>query len=133
MLTYTFNNLLTEQAVIERDVSVPDAYGATVDGSNWQYLSTVPCRLWWDRSSGVRSANRTYVTPARTVPMDEGALLMPLGTDVLEVDRISVVNVYDAQTRNWVPYVEGNFTITAVLVQEDHMEIDVIHSHLGEN
>ena len=131
MLAYTFNQMLTEQAVIERDMSGGDAYGGSV-GPDWKYLSTVPCRLWWDRSSGVRSANRTYVTPARQVPMDEGALLFPLDTDIIEDDRITQINVFNHNTGTWEPYVVGHFNLTAVLVQEDHMEVDVIHARLGE-
>lgn len=131
MLGYTFTALLTEQAVVERDVSSADGYGATT-GPQWEYLATYPCRLWWDRSSGVRSANREYVSVARTVAMDEGGLLMALGTDITELDRVVAVNVYNSQTENWEPYVEGNFTIVAVLNQEDHMEIDVARPHLGE-
>lgn len=130
MLAYTFNALLTEQAVIERDKSSPDGYGSTTT-PDWQYHATVPCRLWWDRSSGVRSANRTYVSPARDVAMDEGGLLVALGTDITELDRITVINVYNAAKGSWEPYVTGNFTITAVLSQEDHMEVDVSRAHLG--
>jgi hypothetical protein len=130
MLAYTFNNLLTEQAVVQRDISSADGYGSTT-GPNWQYLSTIPCRLWWLRSEGIRSANRRWVTPARDVPMDEGGLLVPLDTDITELDRITAINVYNSQTGTWLPYAAGNYTITAVLKEEDHMEIDVSRAFLG--
>lgn len=131
MLQYTFQSLLTEQAVIERDMAGGDGYGGS-EKPDWQYLATVPCRLVWSRATGVRSANRTYVSPARAVPVDEGMLMMMLGTDVTENDRIAVVNLFDSQTGDWTPYSDGNFTITAVLSEEDHMEVDVSHPHLGE-
>ena len=132
MLAYTFNQLLTEQAVVERDMSTGDAYGAST-GPDWQYHLTAPCRLWWDRSTGVRSANRTFVTPAREVPLDEGGMVFPMDTDIGENDRITVINVFNRDTGTWEPYVEGLFTITAVIAQEDHLEVDVTHAHLGEN
>ncbi|MGH3265165.1 MAG: hypothetical protein ACRDNS_24590, partial [Trebonia sp.] len=88
MLAYTLDRLLTEQALIERDQGVGDAYGAPGQ-PDWQPHLTVACRLAWDRSSGVRSADRTYVTPARAAPMSEGLIVVPLGTDVTERDRIT--------------------------------------------
>lgn len=126
MLTYTFNNMLTSQAIIARDESVADAYGAPTK-ANFQYHLTVPCALVWDRSSGVRSANRTWVTPARDAPLKEGLMLMPTGTDVTEQDRIS--QIQDREGNLTYP---GDFTISAVVVYDDHIELNVIYAHLGE-
>jgi hypothetical protein len=125
MLAYTFNQLLTEQVVIERDVSEGDAYGAPTK-PDWQWIATVPCRLWWMRSTGVRSANREYVTPAREVPISEGGMILPLGTDITQQDRITAV-----QDRQGNPYVDGVFTITAVVNEEDHLEIDFTRTTVG--
>jgi hypothetical protein len=131
MLAYTLSRLMTEQAVIQRNMSQADAYGA--DGpENWQPLSTIPCRLWWDKSTGgARSANRVYVDPARAVPIDQGGLLVALGTDVTENDRITQVLARNPVSGTWTTYLEGLFTIVAVLVQEDHMEINLTRAHLG--
>ena len=130
MLGYTFARLLTEQAVIERNQAVPDAYGGS-GPDDWQTHQTVPCRLYWDKSSGVRSANRVYVSPARTVPIDQGGLIVALGTDITENDRISQILTRNPMTGSWVTYIDGLFTITAILVQEDHMEVNVERAHLG--
>lgn len=130
MLSYTLTRLMTERALIQRDMGVVDAYGAPAT-PDWQPHLTVSCRLVWDRSSGVRSANRTYVSPVRTVPMDEGMILLELGTDVTERDRITQVLSYDPQAQTWVPFVDGLMTITAVVPQEDHLELDVSRAHLG--
>ena len=124
MLAYTLERLLTQKAVIERNEAAGDNFGA--DGrSNWQEHLTVSCRLWWDKF-GARSPSRTYVDPARTVPISEGGILVPLGTDVTEKDRIA--RILDG---NGDPYIEGNFTITAVMNEEDHMELAIERAHLG--
>lgn len=126
MLAYTLERLLTHQAVIQRNQTGYDAYGAVNGPPNWQTHLTLLARVWWDRSSGVRSANRTFVDPAREVPIDVGGLLLPLGTDVTEQDRVSAINL-----ANGTPYIQGIFLITAVLSQEDHMELNLTRAHLG--
>lgn len=125
MLAYTLDRLLTEQCVIERNMAPGDVFGASTT-PNWEFLNQVPCRLTWDRSSGIRSANRTYVSAARTVPMDEGIMVIPLGTDVTEKDRI--VQILD---QNDNVLISGVFTIVAVLFQEEHMELNVGRAQLG--
>lgn len=130
-LGYTLNRLLTEQAVIERNMAGQDAYGADRP-DDWQLHVTVACLSWWDRSAGVRSANRTYVDPARTVPISQGGMLLPLGTDVTEKDRITQINVYDPVEGEWVPGVVGIIEIAAILDQStDHLEVNIIRAHLG--
>lgn len=130
MLTYTLDRLLTEQAQIERNMASFDAYGAQ-GAENWQPFSTVPCRLVWDRGTGIRSPDRVYVSPARVAPLDEGLILVPLGTDVTQSDRITQINARDPLSGAWSPYVTGVFQIVAVLVQEGHMELNVLRTVLG--
>jgi hypothetical protein len=124
-LEYTLDQLYTEQAIVERDMSGGDGYGAPTE-AHWEYHLTVPCRHWWMRSTGVRSANREYVTPAREVPITEGGMIMPLGTDVSEQDRITTI-----QDRNGNPLIKGIFTITAVVNEHDHLEIDMTRTTVG--
>lgn len=130
VLAYTLENLMIERAVIQRATRVDDGYGAGT-APHWEPHLTVPCRLWWDRSTGERSANRTYVTPARTADVSQGGILVPLGTDVLETDQITEIQSLNPETGGWVNYLSGTLTITAVLTQEDHMELDVIRTTLG--
>jgi hypothetical protein len=125
MLAYTLTRLLTMQALIQRDVAGIDGYGAAA-GHDWQPHLTVPCRLWWFRGEGIRSAQRLYVDPARLVPVDEGGLLIPLGVDVTEQDRVS--GLLDKAGE---PYIDGPFTITAVNAQEDHAELMVLRTQMG--
>lgn len=130
MLSYTLSGLLTEKAVIQRDMGQVDAYGA--DGTpDWQDHLTVPCRIWWLKGTGARSANRTYISPARTASVSEGGMMLALGTDVTERDRITQVLRVDAETGSWMPYVEGIIVISAVVAQEDHMELSISRAQLG--
>lgn len=126
MLAYTLQRLLTMLAVIERDQATVDGYGQQTR-SDWQPAGTIPCRLWWFRGEAIRSAQRLYVDPARTVPVDEGGLMVPLGVDVTERDRVKRL----LWAADGSPYVEGPFAITAVNAQEDHAEIMVIRTRLG--
>jgi hypothetical protein len=130
MLAYTLNRLLTERAVVERDMGQVDAYGA--DGApDWQQHLIVPCRMWWAVSQGARTANRTYVTPARAVPVSDGGMLVPTGTDITEADRIPRVLTYSPAEASWVPYIEGAFTISSVVTTDDHVEVGLIRTVLG--
>lgn len=113
------------QAVIQRDMSAPDTWGGNTD-PDWQTFSTLPCVLWWDKSSGVRSANREYVTPARTVPISQGGMIVPFDSDVTEDDR--VLHILDHAGSVWI---DGLFTITGVLDQGTHVEAYLTRSHLG--
>lgn len=125
MLTYTRNKLLTHVATIERNMTLQDALGAP-SSDNWQTLSETRCLLSWAKSTGVRSENRTYVSANREVPIQEGGVLMPLGTDITENDRIS--NIVD---ENGNELADGLFEIEAVIPQTSHLEVSVTRAHLG--
>jgi hypothetical protein len=130
VLPYDLNVMLSSGehaalAVIERDMGAPDSFGGN-NSPDWQTLATVPCMLWWDKSSGVRSANREYVTPARMVPVSQGGILVASGTDVTEDDRIA--NLLTTDRDIWIT---GLFTITAVIEQTTHREVYLTRSHLG--
>lgn len=122
---YTINRLLIQQAVLERDVAQDDRYGGQ-NPPEWEELATVPCRLYWDKSTGARSANRTYVSVSREVPISEGGMIIPSGTDVTEEDR--VVRVL---TSTGDLFVDGIFEIVAVINQFTHFELSVQRTGLG--
>lgn len=130
MLSYTLTRMLTQRAVIQRDSGEVDAYGA--DGTpDWQDYLTVPCRLAWAKSEGARSASRTFITPARTAPVSEGGVLVPLGTPVTETDRVARILQWDPVMGSWEPYIDGIFMISMVLTNEHHVELSVSRTHLG--
>lgn len=130
MLSYTFIRTLIQQAVIERDYGGVDEFGAD-QPADWQPYLTVACRLYWDKSTGIRSADRTFVDPVRQVPLAMGGMILPAGTDVTEKDRIAQVNRWDAQAQQWVLEVSGIIEVLGVLPQDDHIELYVIRTHLG--
>ena len=122
---YTLSRLMTRQAVIQRDQSEPDSYGAD-RAPVWADHVTVPCAFWWDKATGTHSANRTMVNVSRDVPVSAGGMLIPSGTDVTEDDRI--LRLLNPDGSVWV---EGIFTIIAVLNEYTHMEVDVERTSLG--
>lgn len=112
------------KATFERDMGQPDGYGGDAK-PDWQTLFTVDCVLYWNRSTGSHATQKVVVTPARKVPMSEGLLICPAGTEVTENDRITEVRFVDDTV------IEGLFIIDAVLNQETHVEVFIDRSHLG--
>lgn len=119
VLDYTMQHLFSEQAVLQRNEAVYDAGGAR-QRTNWQYLDTVPCRVWWDQVSS-RSPNREWVSPARTAPLAEGGVLLPAGTDVTVDDRITEILDRAGNT-----IMSGDFEIVSVVNQDtQHIELSI--------
>lgn len=114
----TLGQVLTQQAVLERDMGTVDAYGASA-GSDWQPLATVPCRFWWWRESS-RGPARELTSPQRTAGIGDGGLIVGSGLDVTIGDRLS--RVLDASGD---VVQAGPFDIVAVLAQEGHLEVFV--------
>lgn len=127
---YTLAELLTEQVVIERDVTTPDQWGAD-DAPSFQPYLTVACRLYWAKSTGTRSSNRTYTNVTREVSVTDGGLVLPLGTDVTEADRIAQINEWDPISGEWVLKVEGPMEITATVNEHTHLELSIQRTQLG--
>lgn len=127
VLAYTLERIMVQQAVIERDAGGTGTgpYGAD-QVPDWQPHLTVRCRHWWTRSSGVRSGQREYENPQGVVPVDQGGIMVPLGTDVTEDDRIVAI-LNRADTIVIGPMIE----IQAVVVQDTHMELAIIRTALG--
>jgi len=104
---------LTHRCTIERSANAAslDEWG-TPDPADWQpHLSDQPCRAW-------ATAGREAVTDTTTVVVIEDVrLILPLGTDVTEQDRIASVT-YRGQTTQ-----DGPLGIRAVLVNADHIEL----------
>lgn len=127
MLAYTLQRLLTQQADIQRNMATQDDLGAQ-DTDDWELLATVPCLLSWSKISATgRGSNKTYVDTSRQVPVEEGTLLLPTGTDITEADRISQIT--DRVTADLI--YGGIITINTVVHQSDHLEVGVIRSHIG--
>jgi hypothetical protein len=127
---YSLERTLTEQAVLARNQTTPDQWQA-VTKDNFQPYLTVPCRLYWAKSTGARSANRTYTDASRDVPVTAGGMLLPSDTDVTEQDEIMQVNRWDPPTQAWVVEVLGPMKITSVINQHTHVELSIERTQLG--
>jgi hypothetical protein len=123
-LASLFQETWSGVATFERDFGEPDAYGGE-GRPDWQSIGNVDCLLVWNKSTGAHAAQRTYVSPDRKVPMSEGFLICPAGTDVTENDRIIQVQFHDGTL------IDGLFIIDAVLQQDTHVEVYIDRSHLG--
>lgn len=107
---------MTSTCTIERDANagIPNNWGNQTT-PNWQpHLIDVPCRAWAE-------AGRETVTNSTTVVVVEDArLIVPLGTDVTEQDRVASVSFRGATT------MAGPLGIRAVLTHQDHIEIVLV-------
>jgi hypothetical protein len=98
-----------------------DANADTDDGSgnpqppDWQpNLEDLPCRAW-------ASAGRETVTDTTTVVVVEDLrLIVSLGTDVTEADRVASVTFRGQPTQ------AGPLGIRAVLTHQDHIELVLV-------
>lgn len=78
---------------------------------DWQqHLGNVPCRA-------VQEAGREPVDSNRTVVVLDMRILLPLGTDVTERDRVASVTERGSQL------FEGPLAIEAVLTRRTHLEL----------
>ena len=104
---------LAHRCTLERDAArtIPDGYGLPSD-PDWQPLQAdLPCFLW-------STAERELITGERSAVIEDLRMLVPLGTDVTERDRVSAVsdrlgNVVRA----------GTMGIAAVMRKHDHLEL----------
>lgn len=107
---------LTHRCTIERadNTASLDEWGAP-DPADWQtHLSDQPCR-------SQATAGHEAVTDTTTlVVVEDVRLLLPLGVDVTEQDRVVSVTYRGATIQ------EGPLGIRAVLVHQDHIELVLV-------
>lgn len=113
--------LMDQEAVIERDTAVPDEAGGKT-GRDWQPLATVECVLWWWKGSksSDKSPSAQYARPQATIDITGGDMMLPLGTDVTDRDRIGTVTNEEGEVLE-----EGPFRIIAVNRYSDHIELSL--------
>lgn len=97
---------------IERDANagMTDSWGGP-PAADWQPYATLPCHAWTDAGRELVDADRTAVVVDRRVSV-------PLGTAIMETDR--VVSVTDAAG---AVVFDGPMNIEAVLRFADHVEL----------
>jgi hypothetical protein len=103
---------LRHQCTIERDTSVgPDSWGQSGE-PNWvRHLINIPCRAWTD-------AAREPVDDTKTVVMEDRRVIVEIGTDVTERDRVASVT----NPAGTVIF-EGPINIEGVQRYPDHLEL----------
>lgn len=109
---------LIHLCTIERNVNedTEDALGQPSPPGWAAHLTDVPCRTW--ASSGRETVNAD--TAASVVVVEEVHLIVPLGTDVTERDRIASVT-YRGETTQ-----AGPLGVRAVLTRPDHIELVLV-------
>lgn len=110
MSTLLSRTRLKYRCSIERNNATTDEWGQS-GTPDWSELDDdLPCYAWVD-------GGREAVTTERTAVVRDMRLLLPLGTDVTESDRIG-----DISERGSVIF-DGPFGIEVVLRHRDHLEL----------
>jgi len=82
-------------------------------------LSTVPCRAWTDPGRGVgHGVGAERVQAHDVVVTEERRMIVALGTDILETDRVTAIT----NVAGDVLY-DGPMDVLAVLVYAEHLEV----------
>lgn len=104
-------NAMTMRATIERATTSVDALGQD-SISSWSTLhSSLPCRVW--TRAELETANGSiFVNNAGH------RLMIPLGTDITEKDRVTAV-----KDRKGTSLISNTMQIRAVIRRTDHKEI----------
>lgn len=101
---------LTHRCTIERNESVGDAYGNPGSPSWADHLVDMPCRAW-DRAA------RGAVDATTVAVVEDRRMIVPLGTDVLETDRVGDI------TYRGAVILKGPMLINALLTYPDRLEL----------
>ena len=110
---------MRQRVTFERNFSVLQAGTTDIDGfgqklGDWRELCTVSCWAWQGATS-----RKTTVGEVRTVTVDSPGMVIPLGTDVTEADRVKLVT-----DRNGLQLM-GVMGIEFVSTRQTHMELSL--------
>lgn len=119
-LAYTMQQLLTQQAVIDRDKSKRDEFGGELKVER-EVIETVRCRFWWWREGTSRGGPKEFATPQRTINLIGGGIIVPKETDIEEGDHIDAIQDLEGNT-----LVDGPFRVTGVEEWENHIECNLL-------
>lgn len=103
---------LLHRTTVERDANAGTSDGwGQAQPADWQaHLSDLPCRVW-------TRAGREQIDAATSIVAEDMRLVVELGTDVTEQDRLGDVT-YRGDT-----IVAGPISIRAVVARKDHVEL----------
>jgi hypothetical protein len=101
---------LTHRCSIERNEEVDDQYGNPGAAAWVDHLTDLPCRAW-DRAA------RGAVDATTIAVVEDRRMMVPLGTDVLDSDRVGDV------TYRGDLILKGPMLINALLTYPDRLEL----------
>lgn len=109
---------LIHRLTVQRDDSLaaePNAWG-NPSTPDWQdHLADVPCRAWTAVGNSFHDIGS--VKPSSLVVIEDRRAMVPLGTDIVETDRVLTIT-YRGQE-----IFDGPMTVWAVLDYPDHLEL----------
>lgn len=118
-INYTLSRVWeNERAVIERNVAA--VKWGTKEKAEWEPFLTVKCVFPWWRTEGARSTAREYAEPERAINLVGGVLIVPLGTEATDEDRIGKIT-----TKAGVTLIPGPLRIVSVLEYPEHLELNL--------
>ncbi len=116
MLPYTWDQVLVQKALIERDEAPRNKWGAETKAER-VVVGEAPCVLAPFVEASRGRAEET-ATPVRTVAQIPALLIVPRDTDVAEKDWIKEI-----RDREGNQLVAGPFRVIGVIPYEDHLEL----------
>ena len=116
MSRQTVENRMTHRALVERDTAATrDGYGSKSKPAYASHIAALRCFFYRERGAGSSvESERTR----GTVLIDNLRIMVPLGTDITEADRVNGITEVDGTV------VESGFmAVTAVTNAHDHLEV----------
>lgn len=112
---------MTHRAEIQRaGQTAEDAYGHPI-ASEWaEHIPALPC--WFDFAPA--GSNDERALPEGTPVILDALMLCPVGSDVVETDRVAAV--FD---RAWNRLTVGPLDVRAVMRRHDHLEVRLQEVH----
>lgn len=111
---------MIHRASIERDTQVGSDTWGNPDASTWTaHLSDVPCRVWYESEREVIGGTSTGKGD-KTAVIENRKMIVPLGTDVTESDRITAVD-----DRKGVELFNGPARIESVGRRRNHLVLSI--------
>lgn len=108
---------MTHRVVIERDTTTArNPHGGKSTPTWSEHLPALPCFFYREKRSSSEESERTR----GTIHHDMLRLLVPLGTDITEADRLNGVTERDGTVIE-----AGPMNITSVLHSHTHLELRV--------
>lgn len=106
---------LIHVATVQRDSNAGVVTNGIQQAPSWSdHLTNLACRAW-------TTTGREVLDPTTSVIVEDMRVIVPLGTDVNEQDRITGVVDHEGNS-----VISGNVGIRAVITRKDHLELILV-------